>query len=147
MSQNENLDDEVEKLKLRKIQELLRQADSKKPANNENVKPQLITLTDQNFEQEIRKNRAMVVDFWAPWCGPCRIVSPIIEQLAAQYAGKLGFGKLNVDDNPYTAQAYGIQGIPTIMFFKYGEPVDMIVGAAPKSYIASKINQLLDQVA
>jgi thioredoxin 1 len=76
--------------------------------------------------------------------GPCRIVSPIIEQLAEEYAGKLSFGKLNVDDNPMTAQAYGIQGIPTIMFFRYGEPVDMIVGAAPKAYISSKINQLLE---
>jgi thioredoxin len=141
---SENLDDEIEKLKLRKMQELMRLAGSKKNEKVEPAKPKMLELSDANFEQTVRDNKLMVVDFWAPWCGPCRIVSPIIEQLAEEYAGKLSFGKLNVDDNPMTAQAYGIQGIPTIMFFRYGEPVEMIVGAAPKAYISSKINQLLE---
>jgi thioredoxin 1 len=147
MDQDQELDDEVEKLKQRKMRELLRKSGSQDQRPPQQVKPQMMELSDSNFEQAIRNNKLMVVDFWAPWCGPCRIVSPIIEELSSEYAGKLGFGKLNVDDNPLTAQSYGIQGIPTIMFFRDGQPVDLIVGAAPKAYIAAKINRLLEAEA
>ncbi len=81
----------------------------------------------------------MVVDFWAAWCGPCRLVSPIIEQLAQQYAGKVTFGKLNVDENPMVSNTFQIQSIPTLLIFKNGQPVDGLVGAAPKQFIESKI--------
>ena len=85
----------------------------------------------------------MVVDFWAPWCGPCRVVSPVLEQLASEMAGQATFGKLNVDDNPRISQKFGIQGIPTIMVFKDGQPVDGIVGAAPKQMIEARITPYL----
>jgi thioredoxin 1 len=79
-----------------------------------------ITLSDSNFAEAINKHPLLVVDFWAPWCGPCRMVSPMIEQLATELAGKVVFGKLNVDENPMTAGAFGIQSIPTITIFKNG---------------------------
>jgi len=81
----------------------------------------------------------MVVDFWAAWCGPCRMVAPIIEQLAKEYAGRVAFGKLNVDENPLTSGEFEVQSIPTLLIFRNGEAVDGIVGAVPKYQIESKI--------
>lgn len=98
-----------------------------------------ITLTDINFDQTVEKYPLVVVDFWAPWCGPCRMVSPIIAQLASELAGKVIFGKVNVDENPRTASTFGIQSIPTISIFKNGRAVDGFVGAASKSQMWSKI--------
>lgn len=98
-----------------------------------------ITLTDINFDQTVEKYPLVVVDFWAPWCGPCRMVSPIIAQLASELAGKVIFGKVNVDENPRTASTFGIQSIPTISIFKNGRAVDGFVGAASKSQMRSKI--------
>lgn len=143
MSYGGGFDEEVERLKQRKIQELMRRA-AQGATEVGRPRQRVLELTDSNFEEALRSNRLLVVDFWAPWCGPCRIVSPIIEELAEQYAGRLAFGKLNVDENPLTAQAYGIQSIPTIMFFKDGEPVDLVVGAAPKAYYEAKIRRVLE---
>jgi thioredoxin 1 len=98
-----------------------------------------ITLTDINFDQTVEKYPLVVVDFWAPWCGPCRMVSPIIAQLASELAGKVIFGKINVDENPRIASTFGIQSIPTISIFKNGRAVDGFVGAASKSQMQSKI--------
>jgi len=86
----------------------------------------------------------MVVDFWAAWCGPCRMVSPVIEQLASEYAGRVAFGKLNVDENPMVSSKFGVQSIPTILVFKSGKQVDGLVGALPKSYIESKFKPYLE---
>ena len=100
--------------------------------------------TDGNFEVEVLKSDTLVVvDFWAPWCGPCRLVGLILEEIAQDNDGKLKVVKVNVDENPALAQRYGIRGIPTMMFFKGGEQVDMTVGAAMKNSIQEKIDALL----
>jgi thioredoxin 1 len=85
----------------------------------------------------------MLVDFWAPWCGPCRIVSPIIEQLSREYSGRVAFGKVNVDENQRIAASFGIQSIPTLMIFKGSKAVDVIIGAMPKAQIEMKLKQQL----
>ncbi len=85
----------------------------------------------------------MVVDFWAAWCGPCRTVAPIVEQLAKEYSGRVAFGKLNVDENPLTSGEFQVQSIPTLLIFREGEPVDGIIGAMPKHHIESKIEAQL----
>jgi thioredoxin 1 len=100
--------------------------------------------TDGNFGVEVlESDKLVVVDFWAPWCGPCRLVGPILEEIAVDNDSKLKVVKVNVDENPALAQRYGIRGIPTMMFFKGGEAVDMTVGAAMKDRIQEKIDALL----
>jgi thioredoxin 1 len=94
------------------------------------VKP----LTDATFEDEIAKSATpMIVDFWAPWCGPCRMVGPVIDQIAEEHADKVCVGKVNVDENPATAGKYGIMSIPTIILFKDGEPAKKVIGARSKA--------------
>ncbi len=132
-------DDELEAIKQRKLAEMQRAA-SAKAMMSDIIEP--ITLTDSNFATEVAKYPIMVVDFWAPWCGPCRMVSPIIEQLAREYSGKAVFGKVNVDENQRVSASFGIQSIPTIMIFKAGKPVDFIVGAVPKAQIEMKLKHL-----
>lgn len=101
-------------------------------------------VTDGDFEQEILKSEVpALVDFWAAWCGPCRTVGPVVEELADEYAGKVKIAKLDVDANKQTPTKYGVRGIPTLMLFKNGEVVDQIVGAVPKS----RIQELLDKVS
>ncbi len=102
-----------------------------------------IEITDSNFEELLANNVVVVADFWANWCGPCRMVTPIIEELASEYEGKVLIGKVDVDDNNDVASKYGIRNIPTILFFKNGEIVDKQVGAAPKNTIEDKIKALL----
>jgi len=103
-----------------------------------------IIITDANFSQEVEKSSSPVlVDFWAPWCGPCRTVGPIIEELATEFAGKVKVGKLNVDENQQTAGQFGVMSIPTLLFFKDGKPVDSIVGVQGKDSIKQKMEKLL----
>lgn len=92
-----------------------------------------VTFTDQNFQKDVLENKMpVVVDFWAPWCGPCRMVGPIIEELAKEYEGKMVVGKMNADENPEITGKFNIMSIPTIMVFKDGQPVKAIVGAQGK---------------
>ena len=104
----------------------------------------VITLTDQNFQQEVLESKTPVlVDFWAPWCGPCKMVGPIVESLAVDNEGSLIVGKLNVDDNKETAIKYGIRGIPTLIIFKDGAEVKRIVGAQGKPQLQKVIDEFI----
>lgn len=100
-------------------------------------------ITDANFAEIIAGDMPVMVDFWATWCGPCRALSPVIEELAAEYEGKAVIGKCNVDENEDSPMKYGIRNIPTLLFFKNGELVDRMVGASSKADIAKKIDSLL----
>ena len=103
-----------------------------------------VILTDANFEQEILKSDLpCLVDFWAPWCAPCRTVGPVVEEIAREYQGKLKVGKVNVDEAPKVASQYGIMSIPTLSIFKNGERVDTVVGAVPKEQIISVVGSHL----
>jgi len=103
-----------------------------------------IEITDANFEQEVEKSDIPVlIDFWAVWCGPCRMIAPIVEEIAGEYQGKVKVGKLDVDSSPGVAGKYGIRSIPTLLIFKGGKKVDEIVGAVPKTMITSKLNAQL----
>ena len=103
-----------------------------------------LQLTDANFDEVVIKaEMPVIVDLWAEWCGPCRMVGPIIEEISKEYEGKAVVGKLDVDSNPAITSKYGIRNIPTILFFKGGEIVDKQVGAVPKSVIAAKLEKLL----
>lgn len=139
--EDEHDDKEIMAINQRKLSELQKLATTKSAMNNI-TSP--IILTDSNFN-EVSKYPLMLVDFWAPWCGPCRMVSPVIEQLASEYAGSVVFGKLNIDENQRVAQSFGIQSIPTMMILKNSKVVDVIVGALPKTQIQIKLKQhLLD---
>ncbi|MBC6420307.1 MAG: thioredoxin [Hormoscilla sp. SP5CHS1] len=101
-------------------------------------------VTDGSFQKDVLDSEIPVlVDFWAPWCGPCRMVSPVVEEIAEQYDGKVKVVKVNTDDNPNIATKYGIRSIPTLMIFKGGQRVDMVVGAVPKSTLADTLEKHL----
>ena len=99
-------------------------------------------VTDATFEAEVLKAETPVlVDFWAPWCGPCRAIAPVVEEIANEFSGKLKVLKLNTDENPKTAQSYRISGIPSLMVFKNGQPVEQVVGAVPKSTLTAAVQK------
>ncbi len=133
-------DDELQEINQRKMVELQKAAASKAMMS---ALTEPVVLTESNFKGEIRKYPVMLVDFWAPWCGPCRMVSPIIEQLAKEYSGRVAFGKVNIDENQMISRSFGIQSIPTIMIFKGGRAVDVMIGALPRAQIEMKLKQHL----
>lgn len=103
-----------------------------------------LEFSDSNFEQEVLNSETPVlVDFWAEWCGPCRMIGPIVEELATEYDGKAKIGKMNIDNNPGTPMKYGVRSIPTLLVFKNGEVVDKVVGAVPKTTLTDKIDNQL----
>jgi len=107
-----------------------------------NITDNTTAVTDDTFESEIEKHAGLaIVDFWATWCGPCRMIAPILEQLATEYAGKVKVAKLDVDTNIRTATRFNVRSIPLLLFFKDGKVVDQIVGAVPKMHIETKLQQ------
>ncbi len=104
----------------------------------------VLEITDQNFDIEVLKStQPVLLDLWAPWCGPCRMVAPVIDKLSEQYSGKVKFCKMNVDDNQQTASRFNVMSIPTLIFFKAGKAVDTVIGALPESALKPKIDDLL----
>jgi thioredoxin 1 len=104
----------------------------------------LVEITDDNFESEVLKSdKPVLIDFWAVWCGPCKMIAPIVEELANEYDGKVKIGKLDVDSNQQTSIKYGVRSIPTLLVFKDGKLKDTIIGAVPKKHIVEKLNSAL----
>ena len=103
-----------------------------------------IEITDANFNEILNTDKPVLVDFWAEWCGPCKMIGPIVKQLAGEYEGKAVIGKVNVDENPNTAAQFGIRSIPTLLVFKGGEIVDKQIGAVPKAVLAGKLDAQLN---
>ena len=107
-----------------------------------------IALTEENFQQQVLASQTPVlVDVWASWCAPCRVIAPVVEELASDFQGRAKVGKLDVDDNATLASRYGVRSIPTLLFFKNGEVVDQLVGAVPRATIAEKLNALVGEGA
>ncbi len=104
----------------------------------------IIQVSDNTFDSEVLKaSLPVLIDFWAPWCGPCRAIAPIVDQLATEYAGKLKIVKMNVDDNPRTPANYGVRGIPNLILFKNGQVQQQIVGAVPKAHLVKAITAVV----
>ena len=101
------------------------------------------TITDQNFDSVIKDNPLVLIDFWAEWCGPCRMIAPIVEEIAESYEGKVYVGKVDVDSNPSTSSLFGIRSIPTLILFKKGEVVDKQLGVVPKKQLEEKLDAQL----
>ena len=133
------MDEELERIRRKKLEEM------KKMANEPDVDypDSPVKVTDGTVGDVMARYPLVIVDCWAEWCGPCRMVAPIVDEVSKEYTGKLKVLKLNTDENPDVAGKYRIMGIPTLMFFKDGKTVDQIVGAVPKSQLKSKIDALL----
>ena len=104
----------------------------------------LITITDDNFKEEVLdSDKPVLIDFWAVWCGPCKMIAPIVEELAVEFEGKAKIGKLDVDSNQQTSINYGVRSIPTLLIFKDGEVKETIIGAVPKTNVVEKLNSVI----
>jgi len=130
--------DELERIRAKKMQELMNRQNQ---ATGRSLPGSPIHVTDGDFESLIQKYPLMVIDCWATWCGPCRVLAPVVDELARDYAGRVVFGKLDVDENPQTAMNFGIMSVPTLLIIKNGKLVDQIVGAVPREYIESKLRK------
>jgi thioredoxin 1 len=135
------MDDELEEIRKRKMEQLKKQYMNKGKNMEENLPSAPLTITDADIDDAIKKYNTIVIDCWAPWCGPCRMVAPVIKELAQEMRGKIVFGKLNVDENPATSAKHQIMSIPTLLVFKNGNLVDRLVGAYPKEELKKKLEQ------
>ena len=135
--------DELEEIRTKKVRSYWN--DMKPPSVTMETKmpSSPIEITDQNFSFMIQEYDFMVVDCWAPWCGPCRMLSPLIDELAGDYKGKVVFGKLNTDNNRGVASKFGIMSIPTLLFIKKGKLIDTVIGVVPKEIIESKLRKYI----
>jgi thioredoxin 1 len=141
---NANEDPELEKIRARKMQKL-REWAARETASERQTPNEPITVSDADFDQIVKRYPLVVVDCWAAWCGPCRMIAPVIDELAKDYAGKVVFGKLNVDENPQTAARFSVMSIPTLLIIKNGEEVDRIIGAVPRQLIEAKLRRYMKQ--
>jgi len=135
------MNNELEEIKKKKLEKLKKQYMNRGKKMSENMPDKPIKMSDADMDEYIKKYDMVVVDCWAPWCGPCRMIHPIIEELAKEKKGKIVFGKLNVDENQQTAMKFQIMSIPSLLVFKNGELVDTIIGAMPKQVLKPKIEQ------
>ena len=135
------MDDELEEIKKRKLEQLKKRYMNGGKNMEENMPNTPIKITDADIDETIKRYNTIVVDCWAPWCGPCRMVGPIIEELAKEMQGKIVFGKLNVDENPKTSAKHQIMSIPTMLVFKNGNLVDRLIGALPKDALKQKLER------
>lgn len=136
-----DMDEEITAIRQKKMREIMANATQGKDQANWPGSP--IEITDANFDSITKQYSAMVIDCWAPWCGPCRMIAPTIDALAKDNKGKVVFGKLNTDDNMAIASKFGIMSIPTLLFLKDGELVDKMIGAVPRQYIEERIKKII----
>ncbi len=135
-------DPELERIRAKKKREIMEKAVGE-ATEKKDISSSPITISDGDFEQVVQQYPLLMIDCWAAWCGPCRIVAPIVDELAEAYAGTVVFGKLNVDENPETAVRFNVMSIPTLLIMKDGKEVDRIVGAVPKQSIEAKLRRYL----
>ena len=132
------MDDELEEIKKKKMEQLKKHYKFGGKSMN-NMPDSTLKITDADFDDFVKKYNTIVIDCWAPWCGPCRIVGPVIDELAKEMQGKIVFGKLNVDENQKTSMKYQIMSIPTMLIFKNGNLIDKLIGAIPKDQLKQKL--------
>jgi len=138
-----NKTNELEEIRKKKLEEYADRYMKGGTNMEKNLPNTPLRVTDADITQTVKKYKTIVVDCWAPWCGPCRMIGPVIEELAKEMQGKIVFGKLNVDENQMTSMKYNIMSIPTLLIFKDGNLVDRIVGAMPKEMLKQKIDSYL----
>lgn len=139
-------DEELKRIRLKKMGEFMSSSSNEnKPECQGAVLNKPIIVSDATFAECVHKHPLVVIDCWASWCGPCQMVAPVIEELARNYAGKIVFGKLNVDENQRTAMKYGIMSIPTLLIFKSGKLVDQVIGAMPRQILEPQITKYLNK--
>ena len=130
--------DELDTIRANKMKELTTKMEKDKPSGNAPI-----TIDDEHFDETVKKHPLMLIDCWADWCGPCRMIAPTVDELAKNYAGRVTVGKLNVDDNPQTAERFCVMSIPTLLIMKNGVEVDRVVGAVPKELIEERLKKHL----
>jgi len=136
--------DDLQEIRNRRSEQLKKQyMNGGKKNMEENMPDTPVQLSDNNFDEKVKKYQTIVIDCWAPWCGPCRMVGPIVEELAKEMQGKVVFGKLNVDENRATSAKYGIMAIPSLLMFQNGQLIDTFVGAMPGPILKAKITSHL----
>jgi len=137
----EENDPELERIRQEKLKELQRNMSEEKQSGDWPSEP--VPVTDSNFDGFINQYSSVVIDCWAPWCGPCKMIAPMVEELAKEYKGQIAFGKLNTDENQAIAMRFHVMSIPTLLVFKNGDLVDQIVGAMPKTMLEAEIKKNL----
>jgi len=133
------MDDDLQRIREKKLEELKRGLGGREEKAEAKPAGQVLVLDERQFPMAVRDHSYLVVDLWAPWCGPCRMVAPVIQELSAEFAGKITFAKLNTDENQGLAMKYGITAIPTIMLFARGKLVEKLIGAYPKPMLRDRI--------
>ena len=134
-----NDDDEIERIRARKLAELMAQVQKKESPQAPSGEP--VILNDQNFADFVTRTKLVLVDFWATWCAPCKVVAPHVEDIGRRYAGKVAVAKMDIDKNPMTPAQFGVQSIPTLLLFKDGMLVDGVIGAVPKAQLESMVRK------